>query len=175
MTENTMTAGTPVKADRKFLPANYKISDWNSLEPYYTALTEKNISSKNEMIQWLNDLSELEAAVEEHAGWLYIRMTCDTKDKKLTEAYTYFVEQVNPQIEPYADKLNKKLFDSPFAKELDSRYELYLKGVENEIKLFREENIPVEAELTVKEQQYGEIAGAMTVDLNLKTLTLQHY
>jgi oligoendopeptidase F len=173
MTENTLTAGASGKVRRKFLPANFTITDWKSLEPYYTSLTSKNISSKDDLIEWLNDLSEIEAAVEEHAGWLYIRMTCDTRDKKLTEAYTFFVEQVNPQIEPYADKLNKKLIESPFAKELDSRYQLYLKGVENEIKLFREENIPLEAQLTVSEQQYGEIAGAMTVEVNGKTLTLQ--
>src|SRR5205085_7679565 len=134
------------------------------------SLIEKKINSTDELIEWLRDLSVLEAAVEEHAGWLYIRMTCNTQDKSLTEAYTFFVEQVNPQIEPYSDKLNKKLFESPFAKELDARYQLYLRGVENEIRLFREENIALEAELTVKEQQYGEIAGAMTVDVNGKTL-----
>ena len=39
--------------------------------------------------------------------------------------------------------------------------------------LFREENIPLNAELSTREQKYGEIAGAMSVELNGKTLTLQ--
>jgi len=173
MTDNTVTAGAISGVKRKFLPDGFSITDWKSIEPFYVALTSRVINSKSELIQWLVDLSELEAAVEEHAGWLYIRMTCNTQDKKLTQAYTFFVEEVNPQIEPFSDKLNKKLIESASAKELDGRYQLYLKGVENEIRLFREENISLEAELTVKEQQYGETAGAMTVEVNGNTLTLQ--
>src|SRR5438477_631524 len=43
----------------------------------------------------------------------------------------------------------------------------------NEIKIFRAENIPLIADLSVKEQKYGEIAGAMTIEEKGKTLTLQ--
>ena len=164
---------TVEKIIRKFIPVNLVISDWNSIEPFYISLTNRPIESLSDLNQWLKDLSELEAIVEEHAGWLYIRMTCDTKDKSLSDAFEFYIEEVNPKIAPFADKLNKKLLACPFVKQLDKRYTIYVKQIENEVKLFREENIALEAELTVKEKHYGEIAGAMTIELNGKTITLQ--
>ncbi len=172
-TESSPALENVEKARRSFLPENFVVSDWSSIEPYYLSLTDRQILTLADLNRWLSDLSEIEAAVEEHAGWLYIRMTCNTSDKSLSEAYAFFVEQVNPRIEPFADKLNKKLVSLPLVRELDKRFGIYIRQVENEIRLFREENIPLEAELTVKEQQYGEIAGAMTVEVNGKTLTLQ--
>lgn len=172
-TESIPSAETAEKIQRNFLPENFNIENWKSLEPFYSSLVDRKISTLPELLLWLKDLSELEAVVEEHAGWLYIRMTCNTQDKALSEAYAFFVEQINPKIEPFADKINKKLLSLPSVHQLDKRFGLYIKQVENEILLFREENIPLEAELTVKEQQYGEIAGAMTVEVNGKTLTLQ--
>ena len=41
------------------------------------------------------------------------------------------------------------------------------------IELFREENIPIAAELSVLQQQYGAIAGKMTVEVDGKEYTLQ--
>jgi oligoendopeptidase F len=172
-TETSQAVEIADKVQRRFLPGNFEIKDWGSIEPYYISLVERNIETIDDLNIWLGDLSELEAAVEEHAGWLYIRMTCDTQNKSLSDAYAYFVEQINPKIEPLADKLNRKLVGLPVIKNLDKKYSIYIRQVENEIRLFREENIPLEAELTVKEQQYGEIAGAMTVDIAGKTLTLQ--
>jgi oligoendopeptidase F len=161
------------KLRRKFLPETFTVTDWASIEPYYTSLSERKINEIGELHRWLLDMSELEAVIAEHAGWLYIRMTCNTQDKSLSDAYAYFVEEVNPKIAPVADKLNRKLLALPFLRALDKRYHIYIRQVENEVRLYRDENVPLEAELTVKEQQYGEIAGAMTVDVNGKTLTLQ--
>lgn len=163
----------PEKIRRNFLPAVLNLDSWASLEPFYIDLAGRKLDTREELLHWLKDLSELESVVQEHVGWLYIRMTCDTRDKNLTEAYTHFVENINPKIEPFSDKLNKKLVESPAKTTLHPQYQLYLKQVENSIRLFREENIPLNAELTVAEQKYGEIAGAMTVEVNGKTLTLQ--
>ena len=169
----THTVNAPEKIRRNFLPASLDLSKWESLETYYLDLQNRKIDSVADLQKWLTDVTELESIVSEHLGWLYIRMTCDTTDKKLTEAYTHFIENINPKIEPFADRLNRKLIECSFRTELDKRYSLYLKQVENSIRIFREENIPLQAEMTVKEQKYGETAGAMTVEVNGKTLTLQ--
>lgn len=161
------------KIVRRFLPNKLNIDDWTALEPFFIQLIERKNETPEQLLQWLYDLSELEAIIEEHAGWLYIRMTCDTQDKKLTEAYTFFVEEISPKIAPYTDKINKKFIAEKQLHSLDARYGNHIKSVENSIKLFREENIQLQSQLSVKEQQYGEIAGAMTVDVNGKTLTLQ--
>lgn len=101
-------------------------------------------------------------------------MTCDTENKSLEEAFNFFFMEIQPKIQPYADALNKKLIACPFTKELDQqKYFTYLRSVKKSIDLFREENIPLQAELSVLQQQYGSIAGKMTIEQDGKEYTLQ--
>ena len=83
-----------------FISPEYKITDWASLEPYYTRLLERDINSVDEYKQWLKDRSDLESIVSEDLAWRYIRMTCDTTDKTREEAYLYFVSDIQPKISP---------------------------------------------------------------------------
>ena len=53
------------------------------------------------------------------------------------------------------------------------KYFTYLRSIRKSIELFREENIPIQAELSVMQQQYGVISGKMTVTVNGKEYTLQ--
>jgi oligoendopeptidase F len=162
-----------IELKRTYLPEGFDPGNWDSLQPLYNELSNREINSTEDLHRWFHAMSELDAAIAEHVGWLYIKMTCNTQDKSLSDAYAFFIEQVNPLIEPYDDLLNKKIIENPFIENLDSRYQIYIRQVKNAIRLFREENIPINAELSVKEQQFGEIAGAMTVDVDGKTLTLQ--
>jgi oligoendopeptidase F len=119
-------------------------------------------------------MSELEAVVGEDAAWRQIRMTCDTENKELEKAFEYFVMEIQPKIQPYGDKLNRKLVENPFVQELQGReYEIYLRNVRKSIDLFREANIPLQAEVAVMAQQYGVITGKMTVEVDGKEYTLQ--
>lgn len=162
------------KISRSFLPADYIVTDWISLEPYFKELTERPLNSKADLSQWLQDLSELEAVVSEDACWRQIKMTCDTTDKSLEDAFTYFCMEIQPKLQAYADQLNKKLIACSYTSELDqSLYHTYLRSVRKNIELFREENISIAAELSVLQQQYGAIAGKMTVEVDGKEYTLQ--
>lgn len=162
------------KLPRKFLPEDFIITDWPALEPYFKELLDRPINSKQDLEKWLQDTSELEAVIGEDAAWRQIRMTCDTENKELEQAFEFFVLQIQPQMQPYADKLNRKLVESPFTKELDEQqYFTYLRSVKKSIDLFREENIPLQAEVAVQAQQYGVITGKMTVEVDGKEYTLQ--
>jgi len=162
------------KLPRHFLPEDFIISDWKSLEPYFQKLEERAINSPVDLEQWLKDGSELEAMISEDACWRQIKMTCDTENKELEESFTFFMMEIQPEIQPYSDKLNRKLVDCPFIKELDpSKYFTYLRNVKKNIELFREANIPLQAELNVLQQQFGVIAGKMTVQVNEQEYTLQ--
>ena len=162
------------KLKRNYLPVDFKITDWQSLEPFFRELSERDISSKEKLEQWLKDQSELEAAVSEDACWRQIKMTCDTTDKQLEESFNYFCMQIQPNIQPYADALNKKLLNATNIDELDQqKYFTYLRNVRKSIELFREENIQLQAEVAVLQQQYGQITGAMTIEVNGQQYTLQ--
>ncbi len=162
------------KRPRVFLPESFSITDWETLEPYFIKLLNREINSTKELEEWLKDSSELEAVISEDACWRQIRMTCDTENKLLEEAFIFFVTQIQPSIQPYADQLNRKLIDCPFTKELDSqKYFTYLRSVKKSIDLFREENIPIQSELSVLGQQFGVISGKMMVEVDGKEYTLQ--
>ncbi|HEY1167107.1 MAG TPA: M3 family oligoendopeptidase [Chitinophaga sp.] len=169
---NTLNANIE-KLPRKFLPENFTVTTWDALQPYYEALKERPINNAGELEQWLRDVSELEAVVSEDACWRQIRMTCDTTSKELEESFTYFFMEIQPKLQPYADALNRKLLDSPFTKELGSEFETYLRSVRKQVKLFREENVPLLAELSVMAQQFGVVNGKMTIEVNGREYTLQ--
>ncbi len=162
------------KTPRHFVPKEFMVTDWQNLEPYFKDLLERNIDSKERLEKWLHDLSELEAVVSEDACWRQIKMTCDTKDKTLEAAFNFYCIELQPNIQPYADALNKKLVNHPLTKELDTKqYFTYLRSVRKSIELFREENIPLQSELAVMQQQFGVISAKMTVKINGEEYTLQ--
>ena len=120
------------KIERHFLPKNFSVTNWETVEPYFKNLLDRTIDSAESLQQWLKDMSELEAVISEDACWRQIKMTCDTTDKSLEEAFTYFCMEIQPKIQPYADALNKKLIASPFTKELDQqKFFTYLRSVKN--------------------------------------------
>ncbi len=162
------------KLPRQFLPADFTITNWESLHPFLINLDEREINSSSDLKQWLKDASELEAVISEDACWRQIKMTCDTENKELEESFNYFMMEIQPKVQPYSDKLNKKLVENPFTKELDAdNYFTYLRNVKKNIELFREVNIPINAELNVMQQQFGTISGKMTVEVNGQEYTLQ--
>ena len=162
------------KTPRHFVPKEFMVTDWQNLEPYFKDLLERNIDSKERMEKWLHNLSELEAVVSEDACWRQIKMTCDTEDKTLEEAFNFYCIELQPNIQPYADALNKKLVNHPLTKELDTKqYFTYLRSVRKNIELFREENIPLQSELAVMQQPFGVISATMSGTINGEEYTLQ--
>ncbi|MEO6405587.1 MAG: M3 family oligoendopeptidase [Ferruginibacter sp.] len=162
------------KTPRHFLPKDFMLTDWESIEPFLKNLLDRDISTPIALQQFLQDQSELEAAVSENACWRQINMTCDTENKALEEAFNFYCMQIQPKIQPYSDALNKKLVASPLLNELEKeKYFTYLRSVRKNIELFREENIPLQAEMAVLQQQFGQITGAMMIEVNGKEFTLQ--
>ncbi|MEO6232232.1 MAG: M3 family oligoendopeptidase [Ferruginibacter sp.] len=162
------------KIPRHYLPKDFIVTNWETLEPFFKELVERNIDTPASMEQWLKDQSELEAVVSEDACWRQIKMTCDTENKELEAAFNFYCMEIQPKIQPYADALNKKLINHPLAKELDGeKYFTYLRTIGKSIELFRGENIPIQAELAVMQQHFGVITGKMTVTIEGQEYTLQ--
>ncbi len=159
---------------RHFVPKDFVITDWDHLAPYFQQLSDRKIDSTQNLEQWLKDSSELEAVITEEICWRQIRMTCDTENKDYEAAFNYFYTEIAPKMQPVADQLHRKLMASPCTASLDKeKYFTYLRSVRKNIELFREENIPLFSELSVMQQQFGQIAGKMTITVEEKEYTLQ--
>jgi oligoendopeptidase F len=170
----TKQAAIPVKPIRHFLPQDLTIETWATLEPFFKDLKERAINSVPELEKWLKDRSELEAVVSEDLAWRYIKMTCDTANKELTDSFQFFVSEIEPHVAPYSNDLNKKLIDSPFTDQLNKPdYLVYLRGVKKALEIYREENIPLNTILSTESQKYASIAAAMTVNWKGEEMTLQ--
>ncbi|HEY4649917.1 MAG TPA: M3 family oligoendopeptidase [Pontibacter sp.] len=164
----------PERKQRTYLPEDFKVETWEALQPYFEELKNRQIENVQDLEKWMADRSELESMLSEDMGWRYIRMTCDTQNEEVTKAFQYFVSEIDPKIAPYDHELNQKLMQSPYVQELDKeKYRIYLRGVGRALEIFREENIPLNTEISTKQQQYAAVTGAMTVTLDGEEMTLQ--
>ncbi len=151
---------------RHFLPDDFSFDSWEDLQPLFDDLRDRPINSAAALRQWFMDRSELESFLAENFAWRYIRMTCDTTDEALTRDFTFFVENIQPDLTTYGNELDKKAVASPYLNELrDEGFDITVRGLRRQIELFREENIPLNTRLQTLEQEYGAIVGAMTVTL----------
>ncbi len=163
------------KQARTFLSEGLVIDTWETIKAYFIDLSERDIQSAADLEKWLQDRSELDAVLEEDAAWRYIRMTIDTRDEALSDAYTFFVTKIQPELAPFDDLLNRKLVECPFTAALksDPAYAIYFKSVETALEIFREENIALDAELNEKSQLFGSISAAQSIDYEGTQITMQ--
>ncbi|NVO86017.1 M3 family oligoendopeptidase [Hymenobacter terrestris] len=176
-----MTYSTPAanlatdtqRPPRQYLPESFTVTNWDTIEPYFLELRDRKIGSAAELERWLLNRSELEAALSEDLAWRYIRMTCDTQDSARTEAFQFFVNEIEPHVAPYEHALNEKMLASEFLSELDeNRYRVFVRSVRQALAIYRPENVPLKTEISTQQQQYAALAGAMTVTLDGEELTL---
>jgi len=158
----------------RFVSADLDPGDWQQLEPLLSELVERPVLSGGQLKQWLTDYSELHATISEHAARLRIHHACHTDDESAEKTFLDFVEAIPPKLKPYHYKLQKKFLESPHREELEeNKFDLLARHWQSEVDLYREENIPLQTEVTRKTSEYDKIIGAMTVTFRGETYTLQ--
>src|SRR5690606_9004429 len=128
----------------------------------------------SELKRWFEDRSELESVVSEDLAWRYIRMTCYTENQDYLKAYQDFVQNIQPEIAPVADQLNKKAAASPYLTSLEALtgYDILIRNLKKDIEIFRDKNVPLYTEISTETQKYAQISGAMMITFEGKELTL---
>lgn len=168
------TISIPTRPIRKFVPEDLIIDSWDKIKSLFDNLVEREISSASELEKWMLDQSELSAVLEEDMAWRYIKMNIDTTDKELGERFSFWIKEISPNTAPYSHKLNVKLIECPFLKELDQeKYRIYLRSVKKQIEIFREENIPLFTVMEEKQQEYGAISAKMSIEVDGEKMTMQ--
>ncbi len=159
---------------RTFVSDDLDPSDWGQLEPLYRGLLDRPIGSPEGLRQWLADFSELSAVVSEYGSRKNIDSACHTDDEEIEKAYLHFVEQIAPKIKPVYFELQKKFLAAPSHAELDAqRFGVLIREWRSGVELFRPENVPLQTEVAKLNNEYDKTIGAMTVEFDGQTLTLQ--
>ena len=143
---------------------------WEALEPRLTALVDRPLDAL-EVPQFLLDVDAIEREVWEAYSGLSRAKDEDTADEAAKAAYLAFVGEVLPRIEPLSDALNRKLlavadYAPPAA--LAPAWA----AMRDAVALYRDANVPLQAEEASLRQRYGEIAGRTRVVLDGQELTV---
>lgn len=171
MVANAAAANVPT---RTFVPSQFDPADWSQAEPLYRELLGRSISSAAQLRRWLADFSELTSVMDEYGSRRYIDKSCHTDDEEIKRRFLQFVEQIEPRIKPLYFELQKKFLASPFAAELtEEKYAILVKKWRADVEIFREENVPLETDVTKLVTDYDTICGAMMVNFRGQELTLQ--
>jgi oligoendopeptidase F len=166
--------GLLIKKKRRFLPDQLEVSSWEAWKPYFIKLRERDIDNLETLQGWLADLSELESVFSETQGWNYIHMTGDTNKPEYEDKFNHFARELEPNASPFFHAYHQRLILCPYSSQLNpSIYGIYLRSVRSELKIYREENIPLLTEIDVLSQDYAKIVGQKSVRVNDEELTLQ--
>lgn len=164
---------TEQKALRTYVPPSLKVEGWDDVAHHFEELLYRKIGSVEDLEKWLLNYSELEAVVSEEGAWRYINMTLDTRNEKASKGYQSFVSDVLPKVEQWTDKLNRRLMDEPFVDQIKGDgYAVLFRGIRGQLEIFKEENVPLQAELRSMGQEYSTTIGAMNVEWNGERITL---
>ncbi len=159
---------------RKFVPAGADMGNWDEIEPLFTRLLERKPGTVEELEQWLHDCSELSSIIAEERAKRYIAMTLQTDDPAREAAYQHFVENIDPKVKPLWQALEVAYLNHPLRRQLPKeRYAILDRIVETNVKLFRDENVPLETQEALLSKEYQKVTGAMTVTYQGNELTLQ--
>jgi len=167
-------AALPHDFPRVFVPALAGLGDWPTVEALFTSLEQRRLSSRQELEQWLKDMGEFENALEEEGTLRYVRMTCATDDPETEKKFLDFLQNVSEPSKSRFFALLRKYWDCPCRSELPAQdFFLFNRSVENQLALYREENIPLETEVEKLSQKYQKLSGTLLVQYEGKAKTNQ--
>jgi oligoendopeptidase F len=144
------------------LPANaIEFLDWNwsQIEPQFQALNERSLDENN-ILDWLDEWSQLSKLLDESFWRLYDATTINTKDQEIEEKFKNFLDQIRPRAKAAEQVLKEMLLRSGIT---PSGYEVPLRDLSAQADLFREENLPLLSEEKKLVVEYDKIIGAQTV------------
>ncbi|MFB6355572.1 MAG: M3 family oligoendopeptidase [bacterium] len=161
--------------ERSFVPDEFEVDTWPDIEPLFDQLIERagDASNVEELESVVVDHSELESIIGEERGRRYIKMTCFTDNEDYEDKYLHFVEELEPKIKQARQDLEEAIVSCEYFEELPDGYDVYCRTVQNNVELFQEENVQIEAEVSKISQKYQKLSGQLSVEFDGEEKTLQ--
>lgn len=158
---------------RRFLSEGSGAAIWAEIAPLFAELERRPLGSPPALEEWLLDRSELESAIDGEAARRDVAAACHTDDREAESRHREYVAEVMPEVEVASDRLDRRYLAAAPRRALPpERWRVLDRDVALAVRLFREANVP----LHVREEElalcYGQIQGAMTVELRGRTWTL---
>lgn len=138
-------------------PAALANAGWAEVFPYYEALAVAPLEGEA-LVPWLSDWSRLESLLSEAAALAMIAYSCDTGDPAKEGAHLRFSTDIIPKAEEQSVRLARRLVEQPVVPE---GLETTVARFRASIDIFREENVPLFAELEELASRYQRITGSM--------------
>ena len=161
------------RAVRQWLPPQFRLEGWASVEPYIEAMKSAEWRSFSDFHRWLQRLNELEAVISEEAAWNFIRFTQNTQDEASKSAYERYITEIQPRLSEARYELYKRYWESPWRSLLPDEEFLNLnRTVQNYLSLYNPENVALETKAELLAKEYNEIIGGMTVEVDGQVFTL---
>lgn len=160
---------------RQFVPVDADLGDWSVIGPLFDQLETRAARAVDvaALEQWLLDVGELSAALDQESSCRYIAMTCHTDNVEAEAAYLHFVEHIEPELKPRQFTLSKIYLEHSLRGRLPKeRYFVLDRNTQLHVDLYREENVPLETGESKLGQQYQKISGGLTVSFRGEEKTL---
>ncbi|HHY88299.1 MAG TPA: M3 family oligoendopeptidase [Chloroflexi bacterium] len=133
---------------------------WDDYQPFADRLLSRQLDAGN-VDEWVNEWSDMAAAVEETYDRHYVATTVNTADKAAEQAFNNFLENLYPRWQETEQALREKLLQSGLE---PANFSVPMRNFRAEADLFRAENLPLLTELEKLCSEYDRIVGAQTVE-----------
>ncbi len=144
--------------------------EWETIKPYFDELQDYPLTTEN-VDEWLENWSDLMAFLDDAFFDANRAITENTSDKKAEELFLHLVNDVMPHVEMAEQNLRQKLFELKDYKPSEENKEA-VNRLRTKAKIFRTQNVPIFAELSVLGNEYDKIVGNMSVTINGQKMTL---
>lgn len=145
-------------------------NNWETIKPYFDELQNYNLTKEN-VDEYLENWSDLITILDDAFFDANRSVTENTSDKKAEELFLHLVNDVIPKVETAEQKLRQKFLGLTDYKPSEENTEL-IRRWKTKAALFRDQNIPLFAELSVLGNEYDKIVGSMDVTIDGREMTL---
>jgi oligoendopeptidase F len=144
----------------------FMTAGWDDIRPYYDDLADRPLT---EAATWMKEWSLLEDLLREAGARIAIEYTTDTLDAEKERRYVAWVSDIEPRLSEQRDRLARRLVESGF---VAPDLEQVVLRFRNQMELFREQNLELQAELSRLESRYQKLTGGMTAEWDGERLTV---